>query len=240
METAQRKRTVTLLTLLILISNLTILTAVSAQAQGNIQNEFLELVNAERASLGKTPFTANSQLETAAYLHSKDMGDHDYFSHTSLDGREFSQRITAAGYRYVAAAENIAKASGVPSASRVYDMWKNSPGHYTNMIGNYAEAGLGVYTINGYTYYTLDLGRSSSSPTPTPKPSATSTPTPTSAATPIQTSTTQPTTTTSNQPSTTPTIPEMPPLALLSSMILLLTLTLTIKLKKRKLSGNYE
>ncbi len=141
-----------------------------AQAQGNIQKEFLTLVNAERISLGKAPLVANSQLENAAYLHSKDMGDNDYFSHTSLDGRTFSQRITAAGYNYVSAAENIAMAGGSPSASTVYDMWKNSSGHYKNMIGDYAEAGLGVYSVNGKTYYTLDLGKSSSSPTPTPTP----------------------------------------------------------------------
>ncbi len=169
MSAAQRKLAITTLILaLVAVSSLTILASSSAQAQGSIQNDFLALVNAERASLGKTPLVANSQLETAAYLHSKDMGDKDYFSHTSLDGREFSQRFTAAGYKYVAAAENIAMASGAPSASMVYDMWKNSPGHYKNMIGDYAEAGLGVYSIDGKTYYTLDLGTSSTSPTATP------------------------------------------------------------------------
>jgi uncharacterized protein YkwD len=241
MERVQRKLAVTLLILaLVMVSGLTCLALVSAQAQGNIQNEFLALVNAERASLGKTPLIANSQLETAAYLHSKDMGDNDYFSHTSLDGREFSQRITAAGYRYVAAAENIAMASSVPSASKVYDMWKDSPGHYANMIGNYADAGLGVYTINGYTYYTLDLGKTSSSPTPTPHPTLTATPAPTSTPTPPTgtvnpSPTTQPTTTYSSPtstPSSTPVLPEIPLLVVLSSMILLLTITFAIKLKK--------
>ena len=198
MRAAQRKLAVTTLMLaLIAVSSLTILVSSSAQAQGSIQNEFLALVNAERANLGKAPLVANLQLENAAYLHSKDMGDHDYFSHTSLDERTFSQRITAAGYTFVAASENIAMASGAPSASRVYDMWKNSAGHYKNMIGNYAEAGLGVYSIDGKTYYTLDLGISSNSPTPTP------------------------------------TIPEISPLILLTSIILLLTITFAMKLKNR-------
>ncbi len=171
MRAAQRKLAITTLILaLVTVSTITILASSSAQAQGNIQNEFIALVNAERASLGKTPLVANSQLETAAYLHSKNMGDKDYFSHTSLDGRTFNERITAAGYKYVAAAENIAMASGSPSASRVYDMWKNSPGHYKNMIGDYAEAGLGVYSIDGKTYYTLDLGTSNTTPTPTSTP----------------------------------------------------------------------
>ena len=113
MKAAQRNLAVTMLMLvLIAVSSLTILVSSSAQTQGSIQNEFLVLVNAERANLGKAPLVANLQLENAAYLHSKDMGDHDYFSHTSLDERTFSQRITAAGYNYVAASENIAMASG--------------------------------------------------------------------------------------------------------------------------------
>lgn len=248
MGTVQRIAVATLILTLTLLSNSTSLAPVSAQS-GNIQTEFLALVNVERASLDKSPLTANVQLESAAYLHSKDMGDNNYFSHTSLDGREFSQRITAAGYRYVAAAENIAKAYGASSVSKVFDMWKNSPGHYANMIGNYVDAGLGVYTVNGYTYYTLDLGKTSSSPTPTPQPTTKPTPTPTStvtatilpspSASATSTPTTQPTITanppTSN-PTSTPTIPEITLLALLSSMIILLILTVTIKLNQTVLS----
>jgi len=131
----------------------------SGQDNGKVEIDFLDLVNAERASLNKNPLTANSALGNAAYLHSKDMGDNNYFAHTSLDGRTFDQRIAAAGYtNYYSAGENIAYAYGSPSAAQVFAMWKNSPGHYANMIGDFKDAGLGVYTINGYTYYTLDLG----------------------------------------------------------------------------------
>lgn len=168
MKTAQRNLAVIVLILvLVAVSSFLNSSSLQAQTQGTIQNGFLALVNAERASLGKAPLVANSQLENAAYLHSKDLGDNEYFSHTSLDGRTFSQRITASGYNYVAASENIAMACGGSSASSVYEMWKNSSGHYANMIGDYAEAGLGVYSVNGKTYYTLDLGKSNSSPTPT-------------------------------------------------------------------------
>jgi len=38
-------------------------------------------------------------------------------------------------------------------------MWKNSSGHYANMMGDFNEAGLGVYSYNGLAYYTLDLGK---------------------------------------------------------------------------------
>jgi uncharacterized protein YkwD len=137
------------------------LSPVSAQA--SIESDFMAILNAERATLGKTPPTVNSYLSTAAYLHSKDMAEQGYFSHTSLDGRTFDQRIIAAGYtNYSSLAENIAYAYGSPDASRVYGMWKNSSGHYANMMGDFSDAGLGAYSKNGYTYYTLDLGKSRS------------------------------------------------------------------------------
>lgn len=137
------------------------LSQVSAQA--SIESDFMAMLNAERATLGKTPLTINSCLSTAAYLHSKDMAEQGYFSHTSLDGRTFDQRIVAAGYsNYSSLGENIAYAYGSSGASRVYGMWKNSSGHYANMMGDFSDAGLGVYSKNGYTYYTLDLGKSRS------------------------------------------------------------------------------
>jgi hypothetical protein len=130
-------------------------------AQTSVESDFMAMLNAERATLGKNPLSINSNLSTAAYLHSQDMAEQGYFSHTSLDGRTFDQRIIAAGYTdYVSLAENIAYAYGAPDAARVYGMWKNSTGHYANMIGDFSDAGLGVYSKNGYTYYTLDLGKS--------------------------------------------------------------------------------
>ena len=129
--------------------------------QASVESDFTSLVNAERATLGKSTLTVDSHLSTAAYLHSKDMAELGYFNHTSLDGRTFDQRIVTAGYtNFSSLAENIAYASGSPDAAKVYGMWKNSPGHYANMMGDFTDAGLGVYTKNGVTYYTLDLGKS--------------------------------------------------------------------------------
>lgn len=131
---------------------------------GNIiastESDFLKLVNTERLSAGKPLLYLNSNLTQAAYLHSKDMGDNSYFSHNSLDGKTFDKRIMNAGYSgYYLLGENIAYHSGSEDALYVFSMWKNSPGHYANMMGDYNEMGLGVYSINGLTYYTQDLGK---------------------------------------------------------------------------------
>jgi hypothetical protein len=144
--------------------------ALAVSAQTDTETDFINILNSQRLSLNENPLSINSSLSNAAYLHSKDMAEKGYFSHTSEDGRTFSQRIVAAGYtNWTALAENIAYYYGQPDAATIYNMWKNSPGHYTNMIGNYSDAGLGVYTLNNYTYCTLDLGKNSSSvPPPAP------------------------------------------------------------------------
>src|SRR3989338_8200867 len=131
------------------------------------QDDFLALINNERASLGRPPLSLQNQLTNAATLHSQDMIDQDYFSHTSQDGRTFIQRIENAGYtNYMTLAENIGYHSGNPNASTVFAMWKNSSGHYSNMISNlFTEMGLGVAAgdYNGFqaTMYTLNLGKRS-------------------------------------------------------------------------------
>ena len=56
------------------------------------------LVNEERAAAGLPAYTWNRELGISAQLHADDMVDQSYFSHTSLDGRTFDQRMRDAGY----------------------------------------------------------------------------------------------------------------------------------------------
>ncbi len=128
--------------------------------EASINSDFLNLINEERVNVGKNPLVRNGQLEQAAMLHAQDMLLHNYLSHTSLDGRSFSQRIRNAGYNsYTAVGENIAYHSGPPDANKVFNMWKNSPGHYSNMIYSFNEEGLGFAYDGNRTYYVLDLGK---------------------------------------------------------------------------------
>src|SRR6478735_7313557 len=50
----------------------------------------------------------NDQLEAAAFNHSKDMAQNNYFSHTSPNGDKAGNRIRQAGYNWMAYGENIA------------------------------------------------------------------------------------------------------------------------------------
>ena len=80
------------------------------------------------------------------------MATNDYFSHTSLDGRTFSQRIQDAGYAGgFPQGENIAAGSSTPQA--VVNAWMASSGHCSNIMkGGYADIGVGYGFLAGSTY----------------------------------------------------------------------------------------
>jgi uncharacterized protein YkwD len=136
----------------------------------NFQQEVMNRINAARANsrmCGDTFYGAagavswNDKLFAAGVGHATDMGQQNYFSHTSLDGRTFDQRITAAGYSWSAAGENIA--AGQTSLEQVMNDWLKSPGHCVNIMnGNYTEVGVTCVKNDTSTYkqyWAMELGR---------------------------------------------------------------------------------
>ncbi len=91
--------------------------------------------------------TWNSQLETAAYNHSKDMYQNKYFSHVAPDGSNGGVRIKRAGYKWMAFGENIA--TGYPNEKAVVEGWIKSPGHCKNIMGK-AYKEMGVARVGNY------------------------------------------------------------------------------------------
>ncbi|NWJ45428.1 MAG: CAP domain-containing protein [Chloroflexi bacterium] len=123
------------------------------------EQAFLGTINQYRAANGKGALSVNQKLTAASRWMSGDMGAKNYFSHTDSLGRDPFKRMNDFGYTYHAAAENIA--AGYETAQDVFTGWKNSPGHNTNMLGNYTEIGIGrVYTASSLYkwYWTTDFG----------------------------------------------------------------------------------
>jgi uncharacterized protein YkwD len=124
----------------------------------------VSLTNAFRQQFGLQPLTLNAKLTTAAQIHSQNMAMQDFFSHTGVDGTQPWDRMTAAGYRWSQAAENIAAGQQTPEA--VVDAWINSPGHRANILNaNLREIGVGYYelandtgSVNYGRYWTQDFG----------------------------------------------------------------------------------
>jgi uncharacterized protein YkwD len=136
----------------------------------SFQQEIIDRINQARAAgrscgttyYGPAPALAwNTNLFNAAAAHSTDMAANNYFSHTSLDGRNAGQRITGAGYAWSAYGENIA--AGQTSVQSVVDGWLASPGHCANIMNpGYADIGTACVassTSSYPTYWTMDLAR---------------------------------------------------------------------------------
>lgn len=128
----------------------------------------LQLVNEERkqgGSCGGESFTAAAALQMdptltcAARLHSQDMVDQGYFSHTSLDGRSPFDRMRDLGFEGFPSAENIAAGQSSPEA--VVQTWMQSPGHCANILSSQSTH-LGVGYVQGGSYghmWTQTFGR---------------------------------------------------------------------------------
>lgn len=94
------------------------------------------------------------QLERAAISHSIDMKEQNYFSHVSIDGASFADRINGTDYKGSPGGENIA--AGYGSEEQVFNGWRNSPGHCQNMMnGGFTDIAVG----RSGNYWTMVFGR---------------------------------------------------------------------------------
>ena len=92
----------------------------------------------------------SKRLNRAARVHSADMARHAYFSHNSLSGASFLDRIRRTGYlrkaRRWTAGENIAWGTGHLATPRaIVRAWMNSPGHRANILNRrFRQIGVGI------------------------------------------------------------------------------------------------
>ena len=137
----------------------------------NFEADALRLINQYRAA-GATcgshgafaPAAAlarNPKLASAAFGHSRDMADNNYFSHDSQDGRTMANRIDATGYAWSTIGENIA--AGYSSVQSVIDGWMASEGHCANLMNpRFTEFALACARNDASQYrlyWTQNLGR---------------------------------------------------------------------------------
>ncbi|MEU7645084.1 sigma-70 family RNA polymerase sigma factor [Streptomyces huasconensis] len=126
-------------------------------APNGTAEQVVALVNTERAKAGCGPVRSNGRLAAAATKHSADMAARDYFDHTSPDGTDPGDRITAAGYRWSTYGENIARGQRTPAS--VMESWMNSPGHRANILNcDFKELGVGIHNASGGPWWTQAFG----------------------------------------------------------------------------------
>jgi uncharacterized protein YkwD len=112
------------------------------------------LLNAERTDRGLVALALNGRLARAALGHARDMVARTYFSHESLNGATFKDRIDATGYlpnaqRWVIG-ENLGWGTGSLATPRaIVNAWMNSAGHRANILKpEYREIGFGTVVGN--------------------------------------------------------------------------------------------
>lgn len=139
-------------------SDLRRLTA-AATAGAPFEHQVLEIVNEERLKNGNlAPLKGVGLLDDAAGGHSFNMEDRDFFAHCDVDTKlQFWERMSAAGYAWNTAAENIA--AGQPTPQGVMTAWMGSPGHRANILSTaYRELGVGrAHDPNDLANVRLDL-----------------------------------------------------------------------------------
>lgn len=116
-------------------------------------NEVLNYVNKYRSEVGVEPLTLDYNLTVAAEIRSLEMAWSTNFSHTRPNGTMCFSVLDELGILYFTVGENVAY--GYTNAASVSEGWKNSPGHYSNMISaDFTKIGIGVAVVNGTYYWT--------------------------------------------------------------------------------------
>ena len=94
----------------------------------------------------------DEQLCIAACVRAVEMAYSTKHSHTRPNGTQCYTVLNEMGISYSAAGENIA--SGYTTADSVSNGWKNSSGHYKNMISEeFSKIGVGVCKIDDVYYW---------------------------------------------------------------------------------------
>ena len=130
-----------------------------AQASNARRDSFEELMvhlmNQARVTEGVSALSYALQYNQIGRLHSRDMINNNYFSHTNLTGQEPWDRMKAGGINYSYAGENIAY--GQYSPIYAHEALMNSSGHRANILkSDFTHALVGVQFSNkNIPYYTI-------------------------------------------------------------------------------------
>lgn len=108
-----------------------------------IESDLVILTNENREDAGLETLTVNPLLQDAAQAKATDMAANSYFSHTTPQGKRFTEWLSEAGYDYLYAGENLAVKFN--QSKSVTDAWMRSPKHKANLLSpNFTEIGIGL------------------------------------------------------------------------------------------------
>ncbi len=96
--------------------------------------EFVQLVNAKRRSMGCKELKWDGRIAAIALDHSADMINRHFFSHTNPDRKGPAERLQESNLGFSWAAENLVRRA--KTAQEAFEAWLGSPEHCRNMLDN--------------------------------------------------------------------------------------------------------
>ena len=124
----------------------------------NLERKAFDLINQQRALTGLELLQWSDEAAKIARLHSKNMANYNFFSHTGLDGSLVNDRADSFGVsKWRAIGENIAYNQGFENPVEfAVERWMLSPKHRDNLLSSrWKESGIGIaITDNGTHYFT--------------------------------------------------------------------------------------
>ena len=106
-------------------------------------SQLVKYTNEQRTNNGLKSLSYNQKLAVAAGNKAQNMFSNNYWAHFGPNGETPWQFITASGYRYESAGENLAK--NFLYSKNVVSAWMNSPTHRENMLRkDFTEVGFAV------------------------------------------------------------------------------------------------
>ena len=125
-----------------------------------LEKKVFDLINEQRAENGLSELDWSDEVAEIARLHSENMANFSFFSHTDLDGLMVNDRADLLGIKkWRAIGENIAFNHGYKNpAESAVQRWMQSPTHRENLLNNrWRESGIGIAVTEDGTYYFTEV-----------------------------------------------------------------------------------
>ncbi|MFF5995798.1 Ig-like domain-containing protein [Lysinibacillus sp. KU-BSD001] len=134
-------------------------TDMSSAYRDSMEEMMVHLINQARVAEGLNPLIYTPDYNAIGRDHSADMVQHQYFSHTNLDGESAKERMDAGGLAFSWYGENLAY--GQYSAIYAHEALMNSAGHRENILRpHFTHVLVGVaFTNKGAPYFTINFYR---------------------------------------------------------------------------------
>lgn len=118
----------------------------------NISNRILSYVNELRIELALNNLKLDYNLSLSATIRALELAYSDILSHTRPNEKKWNNLLDELSIKYDYAGENIGWYYN--DAKSIFKAWKESEGHYNNMINkNYNKIGVGMVNLNGTKYW---------------------------------------------------------------------------------------